>query len=57
MVNGTKRGILCAICRGLQEGKSEDAMVLVIRELEAAKEKTLHSSEWMKENNLLCFHD
>jgi hypothetical protein len=56
-VDGTKRGFLREIHCGLWEGKSEDAVVLVIRELEAAKGKMLCSLEWMKENDLWHFRD
>jgi hypothetical protein len=56
-INGAKKGILCDVCRGLQDGRSEDAVVLVMKKLETAKGKMLRSSEWINKDGLWCFHD
>jgi hypothetical protein len=55
MVEGSEQDILKEVWKGIQEGKSEDAVVLAMKELEKAKGKLLRSSEWVKEEGLWRF--
>jgi hypothetical protein len=43
--------------KGIQDGKSEDAVVLAMKELEKARGKLLKSLEWVKEEGLWRFCD
>jgi hypothetical protein len=57
MVEGSEWDILREFQKGIQDGKSEDEVVLVMKELEKAKGKSLRSSEWVKEEGLWRFCD
>jgi hypothetical protein len=56
-VEGAEWDILKEVQKGIQDGKSEDALVLAMKELEKARGKSLRSSEWVKEEGLWRFHD
>jgi hypothetical protein len=57
MVEGAERDILREVRKGLRDRRSEDAVVLAMRDLEKSKNKTLRSSEWTKEDGLWRFCD
>jgi hypothetical protein len=57
MVEGAEHDILCEVWRGVQDGRSEDAVVLAMKELERLRGKTLQSSEWAQEDGLWKFCD
>jgi hypothetical protein len=57
MVEGSERDILKEVWKGIRDGKSEDAVVLAMKELEKAKGKSLRSSEWVKEEGLWRFRN
>jgi hypothetical protein len=52
-----ERDILKEVRKGIQDGKSEDAVVLAMKELEKAKGKSLRSPEWVKEEGLWRFRN
>jgi hypothetical protein len=56
-VEGSERDILKEVRKGIRDGKSEDAVVLAMKELEKAKGKSLRSSEWVKEEGLWRFRN
>jgi hypothetical protein len=56
-VEGVEWDILKEVWKGIQDGKSEDALVLAMGELEKARGKSLRSSEWVKEEGLWRFRD
>jgi RNase H-like domain found in reverse transcriptase len=56
-VEGAEQDILWEIKRGVQDGKGEDAVVLVMKEFNELKGKTLRSAEWLKVDGLWRFHD
>jgi hypothetical protein len=56
-IDGAEKGIFRDIRRGLQDGRSDDVVVIAMKKLETAKGKTLHSSEWMNDNGLWRFRD
>jgi hypothetical protein len=56
-VEGSEWDILKEVRKGIRDGKSEDAVVLAMKELEKAKGKSLRSSEWVEEEGLWRFCD
>jgi hypothetical protein len=56
-VEGAEWDILREVRKGLQDGWSEDAVMLAMRDLEKSESKTLRSSEWAKEDGLWRFCD
>jgi hypothetical protein len=56
-VEGVEQNILWEFRRGVWDGKGKDAVVLVMKEFDEAKGKTLRSSEWSKVDGLWRFHD
>jgi hypothetical protein len=56
-IEGAERNILRKVCRSIQDGKNEDAVMLAMKDLETAKGKTLQSLEWTKEEGLWRFRD
>ena len=57
MVEGSERDILREVWKGIQDGKSEDAVVLAMKELERLRGKSLRSLEWVQEEGLWRFRD
>jgi hypothetical protein len=57
MMEGAERDILREVQKGVQDGQSEDAVMLAMKELDRSKERTVQSSEWAQENGLWKFHD
>ena len=55
MVEGAERDIL--IWKGVCQGKHEDMVLVVMKELEKLKGKTLRSSEWAQDEGLWKFRD
>jgi hypothetical protein len=56
-VEGAECDILCKVRRGVQDGRSEDAVVLAMKELERSRGKMLRSSEWAQGDGLWKFCD
>jgi hypothetical protein len=57
MVEGAECDILCKVWRGVWDRRSEDVVVLAMKELERSRGKTLQSSEWAQEDRLWKFRD
>jgi hypothetical protein len=56
-VEGSERDILREVWKGIQDGKSEDAVVLAMKELERLRGKLLRSAEWVQEEGLWRFRN
>src|SRR6202789_1056477 len=54
---GAEKELLREIRRGVRDGKSEDAVMLAMKDLERSRGKTLRSSEWAMEDGLWRFRD
>jgi hypothetical protein len=57
MIEEAEHDILRDIQRGVRDGKSEDAVMLAMKELERSKGRTVQSSEWSQEEGLWRFWD
>jgi hypothetical protein len=56
-MEGVERDILREVQKGVRDGRSEDAVMLAMKELDRSKERTVQSSEWAQENGLWKFRD
>ena len=52
-MEGVEWDMLCEVCKGVWDGKSEDSVVKAMKELEKLKSKVLQSSEWAEQDGVL----
>jgi hypothetical protein len=56
-IEGVERDILREVQKGIRDRKGEDAVMLVMKELDRSKGRMVRSLEWAQENGLWRFHD